>query len=187
MSMKLIAIVGMTGAGKSELALLFEEKGWTKIRFGDITEEVIVKNGLIVNEENEKKTRESLRKEYGMDAYAKLNLPKLQDAIKLNNVVIDGLYSYEEYLYLKEKLGSELLVFAIYAPPEVRYERLVDREIRPLTKEQGRNRDKSEILNLNKGAPIAMADYTLLNVGTLFDLKNKFDEFIEWLTERDEK
>ena len=56
--MKLIALVGMTGAGKSELAKLFEKGRFTKIRFGDITEELLKKQGLDVNEENEKRIRD---------------------------------------------------------------------------------------------------------------------------------
>jgi dephospho-CoA kinase len=185
--MKLIAIVGMTGSGKSELAKIFEERGFSKIRFGEITMDILKEKGLSINEENERKIRESLRKEHGMEAYAKLNLPKIETAITKNNVIIDGLYSWEEYLFLKSKFGKELIVLALYAPPDVRYERLVDREVRPLTIEQARGRDKVEIENLNKAAPIAMADYTILNVGTLYDIKDKVDKFFEWMKEMDEE
>lgn len=44
--MKVISIVGMTGAGKSEVARLFEENGFTRIRFGDVTDEEIRYHGL---------------------------------------------------------------------------------------------------------------------------------------------
>ena len=184
--MKIIAVVGMAGSGKSEFSGLFD-KNYTRIRFGDITDELIRKKGLDINEENEKKIREALRKEYGMEAYAKLNLPRIEEAVQKSNVVIDGLYSWEEYILLKNKYGQNLVIVAIYAPPEMRYERLNDREIRPLTSEQSRGRDRIEIENLNKAPPIAMADYTVLNVGTLYDLKDKFDQFIEWLREEDEQ
>ncbi len=185
--MKIIAIVGMAGSGKSEAAKLFENNGFTRIRFGDITEEILKEKGMDINEANEKTIRESIRKEHGMAAYAKLNLRKIEEAAKKTKVIIDGLYSWEEYLFLKEKFGNSLIVLAVYSPPEERYERLSEREIRGLTKEQARTRDKVEIENLNKGGPIAMADYTILNVGTLFDLQNKFDEFMEWMHEEEEK
>ncbi|NTV23905.1 MAG: AAA family ATPase [Nanoarchaeota archaeon] len=181
--MKIIAIVGMTGSGKSELTKLFADAGYHKIRFGDVTEKVLKERGLEINEQNERSVRESLRKQYGMDAYAKLNLLRIEEEMSKHKVVIDGLYSWEEYQFLKSKFGKSLLVLAIFAAPESRYERLVDRDIRPLTKDQSRNRDVVEIENLNKAAPIAMADYTLLNTGTLFDLKESFDEFIEYLEE----
>jgi dephospho-CoA kinase len=181
--MKIIAIVGMTGAGKSEFSKFFG-KDFSKIRFGDITDELLRQKGLEITEENEKKLRESLRKEHGMAAYAKLNLPKIEKA--QSDIVIDGLYSWEEYVLLKEKFKNDLIVVAVYTPPEERYERLTEREVRSLTKEQARQRDDLEIERLNKAPPIAMADYTVLNVGTLYDLETKFDQFMEWLHERDE-
>jgi dephospho-CoA kinase len=185
--MKVIALVGMAGSGKSEFSRFFEKKGFKRIRFGDITEEIIKQKGLDVNEANEKIVRESLRKEYGMAAYAKMNLPKIEEALKTGNVIADGLYSWEEYVLLKEKFKKELIVVALYSPPEMRYERLVDREVRGLTREQSVSRDKGEIENLNKGGPIAMAEYTVLNVGTIYDLQNKFDEFMEWMNEEEEE
>ena len=89
--MKVVAIVGMPGAGKSEVAKLFQESSFTKIRFGDLTDEEIRKRGLELNEGNERRIRELLRQEHGMAAYAKLNLHRIDAALKDSNVVIDGL------------------------------------------------------------------------------------------------
>ena len=55
--MKVVSIVGMAGAGKSEVARIFEENGFIRIRFGDITDEEIRKRGLELNEENERYIR----------------------------------------------------------------------------------------------------------------------------------
>jgi dephospho-CoA kinase len=184
--MNIVAIVGMTGSGKSEVASFFAKKGYKSIRFGDATDQVIKDQGLALNEENEKKIRETLRQKYGMDAYAKLNLPRIEKEMGKKDLVLDGLYSWEEYQFLKQKL-PKMVVLAVYAPPELRYERLDDREIRPLTREQAVSRDTKEIENLNKAAPIAMADYTITNVGTLFDLEESVEKFLEWLSERNER
>jgi dephospho-CoA kinase len=184
--MKIVAVVGMTGAGKTEFSKLFSEKHFTRIRFGDLTDEILKKKGLELNEENEKKIRESIREEHGMEAYAKLNLSKILEAVKNRHVVIDGMYSWEEYTFLKEKFADDLIVVAVFASPHIRYLRLVDREDRPLTIEQAKNRDFREIKILNKTAPIAMADYTILNIGTLHDLKEEHTTFMEWMHERDE-
>ena len=104
--MKVVSIVGMSGAGKSEVARVFEEGGFIRIRFGDITDEEIKKRGLELNEKNERRIRELLRKERGMDAYAQLNLPRISSALTCADVVIDGLYSGEEYSFLKEYYGE---------------------------------------------------------------------------------
>ncbi len=99
--MKVAAIVGMAGAGKSEVARLFEKHGYTRIRFGDVTDEEVSKRGLELNEENERHVRELLRQEHGMAAYARLNLPRINAALTTSDVVIDGLYSWEEYTFLE--------------------------------------------------------------------------------------
>jgi len=181
--MKVIAIVGMTGAGKSEVARLFAENGFARIRFGDVTDLEIKKRGLKLNEENERRIRELLRQEMGMVAYAKLNLPRIDKALRRYDVVIDGLYSWEEYTFLKGHYGENFCVVAVWASPKTRYTRLAARAIRGLTREESAGRDKAEIENINKGGPIAMADYTILNESFLDDLEKGVAEVIGWIRE----
>lgn len=171
--MKLVAIVGMTGAGKSEVSRFFEKSGFARIRFGDITDEEIKSNGLEINEQNEKITREALRKKYGMAAYAVLNLSRLDLNLTQQNVVIDGLYSWEEYTFLKNYYGERLNVVAVWASPGLRYERLAVRGDRPLNAKEAAGRDKAEVENINKGGPISMADYTILNDASLKELEKR--------------
>ncbi len=161
--MKVVAIVGMTGAGKSEVARLFESSGFTRIRFGDVTDEEVKKRALPLNEANERAVREQLRVEMGMAAYAILNQSKIDAALKSGDVVIDGLYSWEEYLFLKEHYGDKFCVVAVWASPKTRQARLAGRRVRPLTAMEAASRDRAEIEKLNKSGPISVADYTLLN------------------------
>ena len=160
---KVVAIVGMTGAGKSELAGLFEENGFVRIRFGDSTDQEVERRGLELNEKNERNIRELLRQEHGMAAYAKLNLPRIDAALKHSNVVIDGLYSWEEYIFLKDYYGEKLYLVAVWASPATRYARLSARTNRGLTANEAASRDRAEIEYVNKGGPIAMADFTIIN------------------------
>ena len=168
--MKIVALVGMAGSGKSEVAREFEKSGYSRIRFGDITDIELKKRGLPLTEANEVKIREQLRHEHGMSVYAKLNIPRIDVALRKSNVVIDGLYSWEEYLYLKECYGKDFIVVAVWSAPATRYARLSQRPSRPLTREEALSRDRAEIENVNKGGPIAMADYTILNDSTLESL-----------------
>jgi len=171
--MKVVSIVGMTGAGKSEVSRVFEENGFIRIRFGDVTDEEIIKRGLELNEENERYIRELLRQEQGMAAYAKLNLPRIDSALKDSDVVIDGLYSWEEYTFLKSYYGEDFYVVAVWASPKARYARLTSRLNRHLTQEEAASRDGAEIENINKGGPIAMADFTILNESSLENLRKE--------------
>ena len=171
--MKVVSIVGMAGAGKSETASLFEENGFIRVRFGDITDEEVGKRGLTLNEENERQIRELLRKEHGMAAYALLNLSRIDLARKQSAVVIDGLYSWEEYTFLKTHYGEDFYVIAVWASPKTRHARLTDRLERGLTLEEAAKRDRAEVENLNKGGPIAMADFTIINESSLQELKKE--------------
>jgi len=92
--MKVVAIVGMAGSGKSEVSRMFEKAGFMRIRFGDVTDEELRERGQELNEENERRVRELLREEHGMVAYAKLNLPRIKAALANSDVVVDGLYSW---------------------------------------------------------------------------------------------
>ncbi len=179
--MKVVAIVGMAGSGKSEVARAFEEKGFIRIRFGDITDEEVKKRGLELSEKNERYIRELLRQEHGMSAYAKLNLPRIDSARKHSNVIVDGLYSWEEYLFLKDYYGEDFSVIAVWASPKARYERLNKRALRKRTKEEAASRDRAEIENLNKGGPIAMADFIISNESSLADLIRETGQVISKL------
>ena len=176
--MKVVSIVGMPGAGKSEVARVFEENGFTRIRFGDVTDEEVAKKGLELNEENERYIRELLRKQHGMSAYARLNLPRIDSALKHSDVVIDGLYSWEEYTLMKTHYGGDFYVVAVWASPETRYSRLTARSNRGLTLEEAVSRDRAEIENVNKGGPIAMADFTIINKSSLEDMERQAEGII---------
>jgi dephospho-CoA kinase len=176
--MKVVAIVGMAGAGKSEVSRLFEKAGFTRIRFGDVTDEELKKRGQELNEENERRVRELLRQEHGMAAYAVLNLPRIEAALAGSDVVVDGLYSWEEYTFLKKHYGDDLCLVSVVSSPRTRYKRLAGRRHRSLTAFETTGRDRTEIENSNKGGPIAMADYTIINESSLEDLRERTKQII---------
>lgn len=178
---KIIAIVGMAGSGKTEVAALLKEKGLPMIRFGNETQRGLKAKGLPVSEENERAYREQIRRELGMAAYAIKALPRINRAFgKADTIVIDGLYSWEEYLYLKQKL-TQLTLIAVITQASIRYTRLKDRSKRSLSELQVRQRDIDEIEKLNKGGPIALADYVIENNGTIDELKQKTEALLQQL------
>jgi dephospho-CoA kinase len=163
----IIATVGMCGSGKSVAGERLEALGFVKVYFGGLTIEEVKRRGLEVNEPNERAVREELRRTHGMGAFALLSLPAIEAARQAGRrVLIDGLYSYSEYKILKEKYGDGLMILALFTPRTLRYSRLARRAVRPLTVEEAVSRDYSEIENLEKGGPIALADYTLVNDGS---------------------
>jgi len=179
--MKVVSIVGMAGSGKSEVAKIFAGNGFKKVRFGDVTDEEIKRRGLKLNEENERYVRQQLRKEHGMAAYAKLNLPKIDALLGSSDVVVDGLYSWEEYTLLKSRYSDDFHVVAVWASPKTRYRRLSKRAVRPLVAEEAAGRDVAELESTNKGGPIAMADFTIINEASLEDLEKETRKVISTL------
>jgi dephospho-CoA kinase len=169
--MKVIAIVGMPGSGKSVLSNYFRSKGYPVIRFGEIIINEIKRRGLPVTPLNEQRVREEIRENIGMDACAQLALPLIRETLKEHSVtIIDGLYSFSEFKTLKEAFGSSLVLIAVFTPKQLRYQRLSSRAERPLQRVEVEERDFREIEKIEKGGPIALADYTLLNSGSVTEL-----------------
>jgi len=177
----------MCGSGKSEvMTYIREKKDFGYVRFGQTVLDIVKTLTDKPTEEIERKVRNDLREKHGMAAMAVVNIPKIDEMLKNGDVVVDGLYSWEEYLELKSKYSNNLTVIAVYASPKIRYARLVGRAekykndkdlyYRSYTAEQAWSRDKSEIEEIHKAGPIAMADYTIQNTGTIQDLTNQIEE-----------
>lgn len=179
MNNKIIAIVGMCGSGKSIATDMLEKEGWTKIYFGGITYKKMEEEGIKRTPDSEREFRENLRKKYGPECYAKLLLPDILSALKNTDVVLDGLYSWYEYTFLKEKLGDKFKLICIVTDKEIRYDRIGKRKDRPFNRKEAIERDLSEIENLSKGGPIAYADYFIFNNGTIDDYKKRLDEILK--------
>jgi len=69
-------------------------------------------------------------------------------------------------------------VVAVCHRPAMRYARLSQRPVRPLTLKEAYSRDETEITHLNKAGAIAMADYTIVNEGSLKDLEKETKKII---------
>ena len=165
MANKVIAIVGLSGTGKSVATeYLKNTHQLTSIYFGGYVLDEVKKRGLEVNSSNERIVREDLRAVNGMDAIAKLAITEIDTLLKKGKpIIIDGLYSFTEYIFLKNSLHEQLVLIATHSEKAIRYERLAKRPVRPLTKEEVEKRDFLEIAMIEKGGPIAIADHHILN------------------------
>jgi dephospho-CoA kinase len=178
---KVVTFVGMPGSGKSTCVEYVEQKSIPSVYFGGITVDEVKARGLEVNEANEKHVREDIRAKEGKDAYARRIIAKI-DALSEQGhptVIADGLYSWTEYKVFKEKYGPSALIIAIAAPRKMRHERLAKRPVRPLTDEEVTSREYAEIENIEKGGPIANADYTILNDASTEQMLQKVDEILK--------
>jgi dephospho-CoA kinase len=181
MSTIITAIVGLCGTGKSAAAKYIEETfKFIPIYFGGYVLEELKKRNLEINSAHEKHVREDLRKKYGFDVIAKRAANTINSYVTAGfNVIIDGLYSFSEYLYLKDKFGKQLVLLSVHSRKTLRYQRLGQRKFRPLTPLEVDQRDFSEIKNIEKAGPIAVADYHIINDGDIQDLYRDIDSIMK--------
>lgn len=180
---KIVAVVGMSGSGKSTAIEYLTARGIPKVYFGGVIYKAMEEAGIPRTEdgESEKKFREEIRQKEGKDFVV---LRAIQEAKNLiaagqKRIVLDGVYSWTEYKILRKEWPTEMTVVAITVPKALRRKRLAERPDRPFDAQAAAERDRSEIENLEKGGPIAAADYYILNNGTKEDMYQEVDRIIK--------
>ena len=174
---KIIALVGLAGSGKSSAVKYLTEKGFPKIYFGGVIYKAMDEAGIEKTWDNQQKFREEIRRREGKDFVIKRVIKNIHDLINAgqNKIVLDGLYTWSEYKFLKHEFPGQVVVIAIVTPKHLRYQRMIKRAERPMQPHEVDQRDWSEIENLEKGGPIAIADYFIINDGSLEQLHQKID------------
>lgn len=180
-STKILAFVGLAGSGKSSAIDYLTEKGFPKVYVGGLIVQGVIDQGLEPNQENERKYREEMRAEHGKEVFMKqaiIEMKKLVEAGQ-HKIVLDGLYTWTEYKLLKHEFPGELVTVAIVTPKHKRYQRMAQRDFRPLQPHEVDERDWAEIENIEKGGPIAIADYFVHNDGDIDKLYAQLDNILK--------
>jgi dephospho-CoA kinase len=182
-NVKILAIVGMCGSGKSTAIDYLTERGIPKVYFGGIIYKAMAEAGVERSEdgESEKKFREEIRAKEGKDFVVKRAIKEAKDLIAAGQkrIILDGVYSWTEYNILRKEWPTEMTVIAVVVPKALRRKRLAERPDRPFDAQAAAERDRSEIENLEKGGPIAIADYYLDNSGTVSELHENFAKLLK--------
>jgi len=182
-NVEILAIVGMSGSGKSVIVDYLTDKGYPKVYFGGMIYKEMEKRGIARTEdgESEKKFREEIREKEGKDWVVRQVISETRDLISAGQkrIVLDGVYSWTEYCILKHEFPKALTFIAVVVDKNLRYERVAVRPGRAFDAAAIRERDRSEIENLEKGGPIAAADYYILNNGTVRESTDRLDEILK--------
>ena len=182
-NVKILAIVGMSGSGKSVVVDHLTEKGYPKVYFGGMIYKEMEKRGIerTPDGESEKQFREMIRETEGKDWVVKQVIAETKDLIQAGQkrIVLDGVYSWTEYKTLKKEFPRSLIFVAVVTDKKIRYERVAVRPGRAFDGTAIRERDRSEIENLEKGGPIAAADYYILNNGTIEESRARLEEILK--------
>ncbi|MEO5950753.1 MAG: dephospho-CoA kinase [Candidatus Saccharimonadales bacterium] len=180
-NVKIIAFVGMTGSGKSSAVDFLTEKGYPKVYFGGVIYDAMREAGIEITPESQTTFREDIRKKEGDDFVVKRIIQQINGLIGAgqHRIIADGIYSWTEYKIMKHEFPGELHVIAVVAPRRLRHHRLSIRPERPFTDVEATNRDWTEIENLEKGGPIAMADSYIINDGDMEHFHEQLDVILK--------
>ena len=177
MNRKLIGLTGTNGAGKGEAAAFFKEKGFDYFSLSDIIREELKKKGKKITRDSMIKMGNQIREKNGPDALAKMVQKKIQ-----RKSVIDSIRNPKEIEFFRRQ--KNFILLAIDAPVELRYERAVKRgrEESAGSLEGFIAKESEEITSMEKAQQlqtcIKMADFNIINDGSLEDFRNKLEKFL---------
>ena len=185
----LIGVVGKIAAGKTTIAKFLEELGFCRISCSDplidlLTHNVGEYSWIPELPERREPTRDTLIKygkylkdKYGEDILIRLTLDKKRNC---KNVVIDGVRSKGEIEAVKQNGG---IVIYVDADARLRYERLKkrnaskDRVIKSF--ENFLEMDEAEETLYQTSRLKKMADFMIMNEGTLEELRKKLENILK--------
>lgn len=178
---KIVAFVGLAGSGKSVAVEYLTSQGIPKVYFGGIIYKAMEEAGIEITWESQKIFREEIREKEGKDFVVKRIIDEVRDLIAAgqHRIVLDGLYTWSEYKILKHEFPGEMTVIAVVTPKHLRKTRLAQRPERPMSSGEVDERDWAEIENLEKGGPIAIADYFVHNDKDVAWLQQQLDDVLK--------
>lgn len=181
-------IIGVTGwfaSGKDTVCDYLEEKGFEKISLSDIIREHCTEKGLEHSRENLREMGNALRAEHGPDYLAQEALRRISQAHDSKNYVIPSVRQPAEVKIFRQSPDFQL--WEIFAPAEIRYERLILRARSEdeknityqkfLENEEAEKGDGPNCQQVDR--VIELADKKIDNSGTEEDLRNNVDKVLE--------
>jgi dephospho-CoA kinase len=159
--LRIVAVTGMPGAGKSTATKSLVAMGWKRVVMGDVIREETRRRGLEPDSKNTGEVMRRLREERGESAVADLCMEAVRRTGS-DRVVVDGIRSMAEVEAFKKE--AKVLLVAVHASPSRRYVLLKERgrSDDPLTKDMFLKRDERE-LGVGIASAIALADEVVSN------------------------
>jgi dephospho-CoA kinase len=173
-----IGISGMPGAGKGVFRRKIQELGYPVVIMGDEVREEVKQQNLKPTPQNVGKIMLYIREKDGSAAIAKRCIPKIEKADE-NIIFVDGVRSLNEVDEFKKHFPN-FVILAIHASPKTRYQRLFrrGRSDDPKNWKTFMERDMRE-LGIGVGSVISIADYMIVNGGTIAQLKQRTIQFVK--------
>lgn len=159
---KIYGVTGMPLSGKTTVAEIMEDEGYTVLDMGEVVriemdkrDIPVEKTGAFVNE---------MRGEHGMDAIAMLSVPYLEEVIDAKDrIVITGMRGWDEKQRFEKETDEEIEIVSVWASRTTRKQRREERQREEDEKgDEFHERDLREIEN-GVGKLMALSDHTIKN------------------------
>lgn len=159
--LRIVAVTGMPGAGKSTAAEALVSKGWKRVVMGDVVRAETKRRGMEPDSKNTGEVMKALRNERGEAAVAELCLETIR-RMGSEKVVVDGIRSMPEVEAFRK--SAKVILVAVHASPGRRLALLKERGRRddPDSLDMFLARDRRE-LEVGIGKAIALADEVVSN------------------------
>ncbi|MDY6771551.1 MAG: AAA family ATPase [Candidatus Nanohaloarchaea archaeon] len=176
---EIYGVTGMPLSGKTTVAEMLQDKGFSVLDMGDVVRQEMEKRGIEAG--NEGTFVNSQRDKHGMDAIARLSAPYLDDLLEeTERIVITGMRGWSEKLRFEEDTDAELDIIALWSSRDTRRQRREERQREEDIKGQDFHaRDLREIEN-GVGKLMALSDHMICNEGIgLDELEERVERVIE--------
>lgn len=183
MSKLILGFVGQAGAGKNTAAKLIGEKHSIEIFvFSDILKDLLKRLYLPASRENLISMSQATRQFFGQDILS-IAMDKQVTESKTEIVIVDGIRRAGDLTYLDQNPNFHLI--EIWAPPEVRFERLKKRNEKPgeseMTWEDFLAMSQKET-ELTIAGVAEKAEAKINNDGDITTLSKRLDDLFEKLS-----
>ncbi|MBO3803623.1 MAG: dephospho-CoA kinase [Candidatus Brockarchaeota archaeon] len=176
---RMLGLVGLPGSGKSTVASVLRSYGFPIVVMGDAVRREAARRGAKPSAGGMREFMLRLREERGDAAVAELCVPLVREAGS-KTVVVDGIRSPAEVKRF-EALGKVALI-GVFCPRKLRFERLRRRPRKdaPRSVRDLELRDEAE-LSVGLGTTLALADFMIVNDGSVRDLKPAIERIVKSL------
>jgi dephospho-CoA kinase len=150
---------------------------------GDVVWQEVRRRGLEVNEANVAAIADKLRQGEGLGTIAKRCIPLIKASGEGKRaVVVDGIRGLAEVEEFRRAFGDNFHLLAIWASEHIRRSRVSSRTRADdaTSLETFRGKDRRE-LGWGLGEALALADFIIVNEGTLEELHEKADKLFKRL------
>lgn len=180
--MKLVVTVGLPGSGKDELVGVARMLGMQVLKMGDLVRDEVRRKGMPINDKNNARVANEERERQGPSVWAKKIVPMISET----KVLIDGCRSDAEVAVFRHNFG-DLTVVGVHASPGTRFDRLTKRGRGDdgVSMEEFYERDRRE-LKWGIGNALALADYMIVNEGSLSELQSRAREILSRILRDDD-